>query len=108
MTYHARELDQRIAIEREVGVSDGQGGSTLSWQLVATVWALVRPMSGRERERAASVNAEANYLIVIRYRSDIDEKDTVVWRGRRFNLRFVKDRARSRFLELHAERGVAV
>jgi SPP1 family predicted phage head-tail adaptor len=107
MKYTARELDQRVTIQRETREDDGQGGAVLSWKDIATVWAHVRPMSGRERERAGAVNAEARYLIVIRYRNDIDESDVVVWNGKRFNIRFAKERARVPFLELEAERGVA-
>lgn len=108
MAYRAGELDQRVEIRREVRDDDGMGGSVLSWETIATVWALVRPMTGREREHSDKMNATANYLIVIRYRDDITEEDVIVWRGRQFNIRFLKDRARSRFLELEAERGVPV
>jgi SPP1 family predicted phage head-tail adaptor len=107
-TYRSGELDQRVTFRREQQTSDGMGGQSKTWGDVATVWAHVRPMSGREREHADRLNAEANYLIVIRYRTDIDETDVAVWKGRQFNLRFNKDRARSRFLEIEAERGVVV
>jgi SPP1 family predicted phage head-tail adaptor len=72
------------------------------------VWAKVRPMSGTEREHSDRLNAQANYLIVIRYRSDITEQDVAEWKGVRFNIRFSKDEPRSTFLALEAERGVAL
>jgi SPP1 family predicted phage head-tail adaptor len=107
-TYRASELDQRVTFLRETKVDDGMGGSTITWATIDTVWAKVRPMSGTEREHSDRLNAQANYLIVIRYRSDITESDVAEWKGTRFNIRFSKDEARSTFLPIEAERGVAV
>jgi len=106
-TYSAGELDQRVSFLRETKVDDGMGGSTVTWPAIATVWAKVRPMSGTEREHSDRLNAQANYLIVIRYRSDITEQDVAEWNGTRFNIRFAKDEPRSTFLSFEAEKGVA-
>lgn len=106
-TYKAGELDQRVTFVRETKVSDGMGGNTVTWPTIATVWAKVRPMSGAEREHSDRLNAQANYLIVIRYRDDITENDIAEWKGQRFNIRFSKDEARNTFLAIEAERGVA-
>src|SRR5687767_1659377 len=102
MPYHAGELDQRVTFRREVPVPDEMGGHAHTWVDVATVWALIRPLSGREREHSQKLNAEAGYLIVIRNRTDISETDMAVWNGMDFNIRFRKDRARSHFLEIEA------
>jgi SPP1 family predicted phage head-tail adaptor len=107
-TYKAGELDQRVAFLRESKTDDGMGGSIVSWTEIVEVWAKVRPMSGTEREHSDRLNAQANYLIVIRYRSDITESDVAEWKGQRFNIRFSKDEPRSTFLALEAELGVAV
>lgn len=109
MTYRTGELTERITFYREQSVSDGMGGTTAGWISLGPVWALVRPMSGGERERAQRVSAESNYLIVVRNRADLTEKDIAEWRGRRLNLRFIKYRGpRALFLEIEAEMGVAV
>lgn len=107
-TYKAGELDQRVTFLRETKVDDGMGGSSVTWATIATVWAKVRPMSGTEREHSDRLNAQANYLIVIRYRDDITENDVAAWKGLRFNIRFSRDEARSTFLPIEAERGVAI
>jgi SPP1 family predicted phage head-tail adaptor len=106
--FRAGELDQRVTLRREVRTADGMGGSTLSWTNIATVWAKVRPMSGTEREHSDRLSAPANYIIVIRHRSDLTEADILVWRDVEFNIRFVKDTPRTRFLVLEASRGVPV
>lgn len=107
--YGAGELDQRVTFKRESMTSDGMGGHVRTFTEIATVPALVRPMSGREREHSQAIQASANYFIVIRYRDDVRENDTALWNGRSMNIRFVRDRgARSLFLEIEAEAGVAV
>jgi SPP1 family predicted phage head-tail adaptor len=106
-TYFSGELDQRVKFLRESKVDDGMGGNAVTWVEIDEVWAKVRPMSGTEREHSDRLNAQANYLIVIRYRSDITEQDVAEWKGTRFNIRFSKDEARTNFLPMEAERGVA-
>lgn len=109
MAYQVGELDQLITIRREVRVPDSMGGSDLEWQDVDTCWALVRPMSGRERLAAGQVEASANYLVVIHAGTEVLEKDIIVWNEQALNVRFVKNRgSRALFLEIEAEKGVAM
>lgn len=107
-TYNRGELDQRVKFLREVKTPDGSGGSSSAQEEIAEVWAKVRPLSGAEREHGDRLSGAANYLIVIRARDDIDETTVAVWKGVQYNIRFPKDRPRSRFLELEAERGVTL
>lgn len=108
MTYQTGELNERITLSREVMTPDGIGGYVRTLKSICDVWALVRPMSGREREHAQAIQASANYFVVIRYRDDIRENDIITWRGRRMNIRFVRDRGpRALFLEMDVEAGVA-
>lgn len=104
---YAAALDQRVTFLREVTTPDGMGGSTVTWAEIATVWADVRPMSGREREQSQRLDAQSNYVITIRNRSDVDETSVVEWRGERFNVRFVPRDPRARWLKIEAEKGVA-
>ena len=109
MAYQVGELNERVTFKREVRADDGMGGSVSAWQTIATVWALVRPLSGREGLASAQVEASANYLIVVRAPLDVREKDIAEWRGEAFNIRFVRRRSpRALYLELEAERGGAV
>lgn len=105
--YGAGELTERVTFKREVSVSDGVSGYDQEYQTICTAYALVRPMSGREREQANMIHSSGNYLIVIRYRDDIFANCIAEWRGRTLNIRFVKDRGpRSLYLEMEAEMGV--
>lgn len=101
------KLDERISFERKTLTPDGSGGASESWAEYAEVWASVRPMSGRERERAMRNESAADYLITIR-RREILATDRIVWRERYLNIRFVKDAGpRAHYLEIEAELGAA-
>lgn len=102
--FRASELTERVSITRRTEAQNAYGTLVPADSTLATVWALVRPMSGRERDRGQQTEARANYLVVIRYRSDLTEKDILTWRGTEMNIRFFRDRGpRARFLEIEAE-----
>lgn len=105
-------LDQRITFKYESRNPDGLGGSVKAWVDVAenpTVWSSVRAKAGRERFDLDRVDAEAGYVFTIRNRSDIDERNVIDWRGRRFNIRFVRQLSnRPMYMEIEADQGVAL
>ena len=106
--YHPGEMNERVQIIRETRTSDGAGGQTLSLTTLASVWAHVRPRSGREMERFDRVNASAMYLFVIRYRTDVEESDRILWKGEFYNIRYIaQGTGRALYFEIDAERGVA-
>lgn len=108
MAFRPGELDQYIKIQRESKVSDGYGGSTISWVDYMDLWAHVRPLSGREVTDFNRVNAEARYLFVVRYPSDIQDNDRIEWDGEYFNIRVRKQpKGRDLYMQIEAERGVA-
>lgn len=103
------ELDQRVELQESSRVKDGQGGYNETWSVTATVWAHVRPMSGGERLRADGTQAEAGYMVVIRFRNDIDESWRVRWinQDKLMNVRFCHNSGtRSMYLPIECERGV--
>ena len=108
MNYHTGMLDQRVSLQRSTLVDDGAGGATMSAGEYAETWAHVHPMSGREREHAMRADSTANYLVVVRMRDDVKERDSIVWRGRTLNVRFVRNKGpRGGYLEIEAEMGAA-
>ena len=103
----AGPLRERIAIEQESNVSDGQGGSTLSWTNVCTVFARVSPLRGQERLQAMQVQDETVHKITIRFRDDITPKMRVVWRSRIMNIRDVTNPdEKKKYLQLTVEDNV--
>lgn len=109
MKWQPGELDQRITIKRETLTPDGMGGSSVALSTVATVWAKVIGKSGGESDAADRINASAVYTFVIRYRTDLKEKDRITWGGVDYNIRAIPGTGRRRmYLEIEAQRGVAM
>lgn len=113
MPYSPGELRERVTLRRTTETQDEYGTLVRTPTDIGPFWALVRPMTGREREAAQQLEARADYLFVFRYgvhqEHTITEADTLVWRGAEYNIRFIKDRGpRALYLEIEAERGVAL
>lgn len=106
--YSPGELDQVVTFKQEVRASDGMGGDTITLTDVLTCRAHVRIRGGAERDFSDRLNAEAAYLVVIRYRDGLDESMRMVWNGEQYNIRIVpRTGGRPLYLEIEAERGVA-
>lgn len=105
-------MDQRVTFQSETTADDGQGGRTSSgWANIAdtpTMWAKVDQVTGTEGEEGEFRQANTYAVdIIVRNRSDIDERMAVVWRGRRYNIRSALPYdARREFLLVRAESGV--
>ena len=83
-----------------------------SWTSVATVWASVEPLSGREALIAAQLHASTTHKIVIRYQSALSALAAswrVLWGARVFDIierRNLDERKRT--LELICVEGLAI
>lgn len=110
-SYRIGELDERVTLQKEEGVPDGQGGTEKEWVDQGERWAHVRPLRGNEREHSDALQAEGGYLVVIRndgVARDVSEAWRVKWRGKAMNIRFVQDAGpRDLYLPMETERGVA-
>jgi SPP1 family predicted phage head-tail adaptor len=101
-------LDQRITIEQETRAADAYGGAVTAWTTLATTWAAVKPLSGRERADMAAIEAPASYRFTIRRRADVTDAMRLGWNGAVYNIRFIADPgARALYMTIDAERGVA-
>lgn len=67
----AGTLDRRITLQRQAETRDSYGGVTFTWVDVATVWADVLAVSGKEYLQGQAVQDEVTTRIVIRWRSGI-------------------------------------
>lgn len=102
-------MRERITIQREASQDDGGGGYDLAWVDVCTVWARVRPLSGREQAAHGGLEASQMYEITIRTRPDTDIYPGLraVWNEKNLNIRsVVNDDERGRYLKLTCESGV--
>jgi|688.fasta_scaffold171439_2 SPP1 family predicted phage head-tail adaptor len=102
------KMRERVTLQQESNTADGYGGQVLAWSDVATVWAKVEPLSGREQIEADKLQGVVNTRITIRYCSDVVPGMRLVWNSINFNIRAVIcEEERDRFLQLTCERGVA-
>lgn len=70
-------MRNRLTIQQPVRTPDNQGGYSLSWQDVATVWADVRQLAGREYLMAQQLSTALSHQVSMRYRADVVPS----WRG---------------------------
>lgn len=108
MAYQPGQLDKQITIERATKTPDDMSGNVTTWSTLDTVFAKVLTRTGRESEQGGQVEADATYVFVIRYRSDLKMADRIVFNGQAYNIRFIPDEGgRPTYLEITAQRGVA-
>lgn len=104
------KLDQRIAFQQKVTVSDGAGGETITWEDLATspsVWARVVYRSGNERMENDRTVAERSVVFTIRNRRDLTEEMRILWQGRAHIIRAICDfGAREMYLKIECQVGV--
>ncbi len=100
-------LRHRVLIQRPQAVQSASGEVTDGWATVASTYASVRPITGRERLTADQVQADVTHTIMMRYRGDFDPTYRVSFRGRTFHIESVINRdERNRSLELLAREEV--
>jgi SPP1 family predicted phage head-tail adaptor len=79
MSLGAGRLRHRVRIERPVEGRDANGLRTgPTWELVARVWAEVRPLSARDFAAAEAPGSKVVARITIRARTDVDATMRVV------------------------------
>lgn len=85
------ELRRQVQIQQRNSTQDSFGQRVQTWATVATTWADIQPLSGRELETAQAVRSEVTHTVVIRYRPGVTAAMRVVYQGRYFNVLSVID-----------------
>ncbi len=104
------DLNKRITISELVtGIpaADELGNPNTSWESIATVWASIEPISGREFWAQQQVQSEITVRIRIRFRDDIFPGMKAEYGSKTYIIKNVIDRDEShRELELMCSEGV--
>ena len=92
----AGTLGRRIKIQRPSTVKDSLGAPSRTWIDVATVWADIQPLSGREAVIASRISAELTHQITVRYQRLFDNPQQVaqmrvLYKTRVFNIHSALD-----------------
>lgn len=88
------KLRHRVALQHLVAGSPQQkssGEPDETWTALVTVWASVRPLSGRELLAAQQVESVVDHEIEIRYRAGVTAKMRVVFEDVIYNIEAVLD-----------------
>ena len=72
------QLNQLIDIQEDTGTVNSVGQKIPSWTLLTTVWSHVRAVGGGETITSKLELATTDYLVIIRYRTDITTLHRVV------------------------------
>lgn len=80
------KLRHRITLLWQVNEVNDYGASTQTWKRVATVWADVRPLSGREYFSAKQVQSEVTTQIWLRHIEGIKPTMKVKFGKREFEI----------------------
>lgn len=90
------EMRHRIILQRPIEADDGHKGHTVTWQVAATLWASVEPLSGREYFYSHQIKAEITHRVKIRYREDITTKMRIKHGDRVLEIESILDKKERR------------
>lgn len=79
-------LRDRVQILRKDMVDEPEGGHTILYVPLATVWARVTSLSGGETRRADARVSNISHTVVMRYRTDLVTGDRVIYRGQALDV----------------------
>lgn len=86
MPLSAGRLRHRVTIQEQSTVPDAFGQPITTWGDVATVWAAVEPLQGREFFNSDQINAEVTARIRIRWRDGLTAAMRVSFDSRLYNI----------------------
>lgn len=110
--YNAGKMREPVTFQR-MGAATNVDGNVVAgaWATIAgaPIKGMVRPLSGYEASQAQRLSAEVKLLVVVRYTAALREADSVLIRGLRHNIRYIKNvDFGNKWLEIDVEGGVAV
>lgn len=80
------KLRHRITIQNLVIIKDNIGQELEEWQDIATIWASVEPLSGKEYFNAQQTNSKVSTKITIRYLSGVTSEMRIIFQKHTYNI----------------------
>jgi SPP1 family predicted phage head-tail adaptor len=87
----AGKLRHRVSIQRSTPTDNEVGEGVLGWATIATVWAAIETLNGRELMRAQAAGANSTSKITIRYYSGLTVKDQILFGARTFEINSIQN-----------------
>jgi len=97
------KLDRQITIERKTITQDEYGDEVETWDEFLICKAKVMPMRAWERFRNEKLVSEEVYVFTIRYYSNINVEDRIVYENKYWDIIGKAELGRRRGIELTAE-----
>jgi SPP1 family predicted phage head-tail adaptor len=82
----AGQLDKRMILQAPTIARADDGAETITWTSLATIWAGIRSLRGREYWQARQVNSDVSHEVTIRYRARISPRFRLIFEGRTFEI----------------------
>lgn len=88
-------LRDRVTL-RSAAITRGEvGGAIETWSDLATVWARVRPLRGREISQASQIGSAVSLVVEIRWRTDVTPSmqvrfDTGLYAGKQARIGYLE------------------
>lgn len=99
-------LRERVTVQDYTTVDDGYGNQVPTWVDLATVWARVEPIKGREAFIAGGIRNPSTVYIHIRHLEGIAPDLRAIHNGKLYNIKRVWNAdERGRYLTLECETG---
>lgn len=100
---------QRIVIQQNRMIKDGDGNQKNEWEDYFSCWAYANNLSGKEYWEASQVNQEATLFFLVRYCSELKRLDSTKYRilflNEIYNITFVDFmQYRNKTIKLRAEK----
>ena len=97
-----------ITLQGQGTSRDSGGGISSGFSTIASVYANVKPKSGKEVYKQGKLIGSVTHEITIRYRTDITNASRISFNNKFFNIRsIINIDERDRYLKLMCEEGVA-
>lgn len=102
----AGQLDQRVTLQSKSVTRGSNGEEVVTWAEVATVWAQVQQLRGKEFFAGAQMQQEVDVRVRLRYRSGVTRDQRLQWNGAPLDIVTVIVLGRNEALELMCVSGV--
>lgn len=79
-------MRERIEVQSRTTTQNAYGEPVATWSTLATVWARVEPLSGRELWQAAQVRPDVSHKVTMRHYPGLSPKHRLKLGSRIFNI----------------------
>lgn len=80
------KLKHRVTLQEYTATRDSYGAELEAWVDIATAWASVEPLTGKEYFQTQQINAEISTKVTIRFKAGVAAKMRLIYNDRVFEI----------------------